>query len=121
MTGRVSDEMLEAAVREFQAAFDLALGARMLVALEAAMRRADEPAVRREVSEVEDRPRVEAVERLAALLSEVYQPAGALMYVSAPHRLLDGRTVASAIHSGNLDDLERVSDQLDALADGSFL
>jgi len=45
MTGRVSDEMLEAAVREFQAAFDLALGARMEVALEAALRRVESSAV----------------------------------------------------------------------------
>ncbi|KQY58337.1 hypothetical protein ASD11_01330 [Aeromicrobium sp. Root495] len=58
------------------------------------------------------------VERLAALLGELYTAAGALMYVSSPHRFLSGRTVAEAIHVNDFAAIASVSDQLDALADG---
>ena len=61
------------------------------------------------------------LDRLHGLLMELYTPAGVLLYVSAPNRLIDGSSVSEAINSRDTDKLNKVIDTLDAVAGGAFL
>jgi hypothetical protein len=64
---------------------------------------------------------VAVVERAAALLTELYEPAGILIYWSARISYLDGKRPCDLYAEGDVEALTHMCNRLDAFADGAFL
>lgn len=58
--------------------------------------------------------------RAHALLSELYEPAGVLIYWSAPIIYLGGKRPCDLWRDGDVKALTEMCDRLDAFCDGNF-
>jgi len=60
------------------------------------------------------------VAEAAAVLADVYEPAGVLIYWSSPITYLDGNRPCDIYRDGNTALMERLVQHVNALADGAF-
>lgn len=68
-----------------------------------------------------DRERMDAlVTEAATALHDVYEPAGVLIFWSAPIKYLDGKRPCDVYRDGDLELMARLVQWVQALADGAF-
>lgn len=67
-----------------------------------------------------DMDMVNLVKEAAALLGEVYDPAGALIFWSARINYLDGKRPCDIYREGDYEAMHTLIARLEALADGAF-
>lgn len=61
------------------------------------------------------------MERAASLLAEIYEPADVLLYWSSRITYLNHQRPCDLYRDGNIAELTKMCDRLDALCDGAIL